>query len=110
MNRWGKVPSIVVMSFVSLSLFQNAVAKGLLDCKDTDQGINPRVAGQVIYNTLPKSCMGDEKKERTCFRAQVVDQDECKSPEILLEQYCDQNGTPVEKEIQCPCAHGVCLK
>ena len=95
---------------VSLLLFSLQSFAEKSHCIDSDTGIDPKARGRVTYQVIPEICTQSKKAETTCTSTSASDVDYCKNSKILMEQFCDKNGMPSEKEIQCPCEQGHCSK
>lgn len=77
-------------------------------CRDSDNGVQPLVAGKVVYSLGDENCLGD-----SCYTQMIKEHDRCLDAQKVLEFSC-QNGQPLEKEITCAgdrvCHSGACVK
>lgn len=76
-------------------------------CRDSDKGLNPIVAGKVIYSLGGENCLGE-----SCYSQVVKEHDRCLDKRKLLEFACQQDVV-IEKEISCEagrvCHRGACV-
>lgn len=77
-------------------------------CRDSDNGLDPTVAGKVVYSLGDQNCIGPN-----CFTQVFKEYDRCLSDSKVLEFSC-QAGKVVETEQACSsdqiCRAGVCVK
>jgi len=77
-------------------------------CKDSDQGINPLVAGKVVYSLGDQNCIGSD-----CLTQVFKEYDRCLDEKKVLEFSC-RAGKAVETELNCSadqiCRAGICVK
>lgn len=77
-------------------------------CRDSDQGINPTIAGKVVYSLGEQNCIGAD-----CLTQVFKEYDRCLDVRKVLEFSC-QAGKVVETELNCTaeqlCRAGICVK
>ena len=64
--------------------------------------------GEVYYTIVDSSCTSTTDKKTNCAKSYISDYDHCKTPKILLKQFCNKEGLPAEQSISCDCEKGVC--
>ncbi|KHD88410.1 MAG: hypothetical protein OM95_09815 [Bdellovibrio sp. ArHS] len=92
--------------FISIVCWAGVVSAGV--CKDSDQGVNPSVAGKVIYSLGDENCLGD-----SCYTQMIKEHDRCLDAQKLLEFSCEKDQV-LEKAVTCAgdhvCRNGACVK
>ena len=84
---------IFIMILLFLAIQSHAAQKPF--CLDSDKGIQPKIKGKVSMRFSKSDLI-------------VMDMDYCKSEQILIEQFCSDQGEPQQKEVECKCQNGAC--
>lgn len=97
------------MRKLSIAVLVIGCSSALADtCKDSDKGLDPMVAGKVVYSLGEQNCIGTD-----CFTQFLKEHDRCLSDSKVLEFSC-KAGQVVETEMACSvdqiCRAGVCVK